>query len=133
MCSREVLILVNQSIKDVKDAIISLLFSRFIYSCPQTPCANGFNNYRQLQIKSAGAFICLSHSSRPSTALVIRTNRETPTLRYIDTRKVCVEDTRPSQHTTESIYYTPWCHPSICLGLLIRFVEVSKSPKTKRQ
>ena len=30
---------------------------------------------------------------------------------YIDTRKVCVEATRASQHTTESIYYTPWSYP----------------------
>ena len=59
MCSQEVLILVNQSIKDVEDAIISLLFSLYIYSCPQTPCANGSNNYRQLQIKSVSAYICL--------------------------------------------------------------------------
>ena len=40
---------------------------------------------------------------------------ETTTLEYTDTRKVCVEDTRPSQHTTESIYYTPWSYSCNCL------------------
>ena len=40
----EVVILVNQSIKDVIDAIITLLFSCFIYSCPQAPYTNGVNN-----------------------------------------------------------------------------------------
>ena len=42
--SREVLIQVDQSTKDVKDAYVSFtsfrLQSLFIESCPQTPCAN---------------------------------------------------------------------------------------------
>ena len=129
MCSQEVLILVNQSIKDVEDAIISLLFSRSIYSCPQTPCANGSNNYRQLQIKKRGCLHLPALLFWPTTANSKRTNRETPTLEYIDTRKVCVEDTRPSQHTTESIYYTPWSYPSICLGLLFSIVVVRRVQK----
>jgi hypothetical protein len=57
-----------------------------------------------------------------------KTNRETPTLRYIDTRKVCVEATRTSQHTTESIYYTPWSYPSIvlvCFSIVV--VRLSKN------
>ena len=53
-------------------------------------------------------------------SLAERTNRETTTLRHIDNRKVCVEDTRPSQHTTENIYYTPWSYPGICLGSAYR-------------
>ena len=61
-----------------------------------------------------------------------KTDRETPTLEYIDTRKVCVEDTRSSQHTTESIYYTPWSYPSICLCSLFDCGSFECS-KTKRQ
>ena len=51
-----------------------------------------------------------------------------PRLEYIDTRKVCVEDSRPSQHTTESIYYTPW---SYLFNVLDRYsiVVVSKVQK----
>ncbi len=54
-----------------------------------------------------------------------KTNRETTTLEYTDTRKVCVEDSQPSQHTTESIYYTPWNYPC---NVLVQYsiVVVSK-------
>ena len=58
-------------------------------------------------------------------SLAERTNRETTTLEYTEIRKVCVEDTRPSQHTTESIYYTPWSYPC---NVLVQYsiVVVSK-------
>ncbi len=55
MRSHEVVILVNQSTKDAKDAMFPLLHFVFvsllvwylaitITSCSQTPCANGFNS-----------------------------------------------------------------------------------------
>ena len=86
-------------------------------------------NYKR---KNVGACICLSHSSGLPQPIAKRTNRETPTLEYIDTRKVCVEDSRPSQHTTESIYYTPWSYPCICFCLLFDCGSFER-PKTKRQ
>ena len=45
---------------------------------------------------------------------------------------MCVEDARSSQHTTESIYYTPWSYPCICFDLLIRLWKFRMS-KTKRR
>ena len=135
MCSREVLILVNQSIEDVKDSIFpySLFCLRSLLnkSCPQTPSTNRLNDFDYLQIKSAGAYIC-PFDFRGLPQPQRKTDRETPTLRYIDTRKVCVEDTRPSQHTTESIYYTPWSYPCICSCSLFDCGSF-ESPKTKRQ
>ena len=75
---------------------------------------------RLLQKKNVGACICLfvvQGLPQPQQ----KTDRETTTLEYTNNRKVCVEDTRPSQHTTESIYYTPWsylCNVFVCCSIV---------------
>ena len=69
---------------------------------------------------------------RPTTALR-KTDRETSTLEYITTRKVCIEDTRSSQHTTESIFYTPWSYPCICscpLSIVVVRIHKNKASVT---
>ena len=79
-------------------------------------------NYKR---KNVGACICLFYF----VAYHSHTGKQTekhPTLEHIDIRKVCVEDTRPSQHTTESIYYTPWSYPCDVLDRY-SIVEVSKT------
>jgi len=60
----EVLILVNQPIKDVKNSVFpySLFFclqSLVVKSCPQTPCANGLLTIGYYKKKNVGACICL--------------------------------------------------------------------------
>ena len=60
--SREVLIQVDQSTKDVKDAydsFILLLFCFQFYSCSQTPCANGLLSSYNYKTENVGAHICL--------------------------------------------------------------------------
>ena len=100
------------------------LRSLLIKSCPQTPSTNRLNDFDYLQIKSAGAYIC-PFDFRGLPQPQRKTDRETPTQEYIDTRKVCVEDARSSQHTTESIYYTPWQSPQHLFRLANSIVEVS--------
>ena len=126
-------ILLNQSIKDVKDSYfipLSLVRSFIVVRLHPYEQVSLLVNYKR---KNVGACIC-PFVVRGLPQPMRKTDRETPTLEYIDyTVKCAYESNTYSRSTLRSLIYTPrGSYPCIVL-VLSSIVVVSKRPKTKRQ
>jgi len=136
MCSAKVVILLDQSTKDVKRRLCFLvrycfcLRSLKLRVVRKHPVRTGFTFIGDYKKENVGAHICLFLFA----VFHNRCNKQTekhPRGSILYTVKCAGEETRSSQHTTESICYTPWQLPLHCFGLH-SICGSFEQPKTKR-